>query len=132
MNPGVLRSSRAAWRSCLAQFVEQVKPAGFAAFFLDAVQAAELDAGAPGRFSRRHAGAHQVVRVLLDVEPQFLGHALFEIAPGLEHTRRESEGASARHTSSGVVFKAAAIADASRFQPAVSSRRRRRPAAVSV
>ena len=36
------------------------------------------------------------------------------------------------HTSSGDAFKAAAIAAARRFQPAISSRSRRRPAAVTV
>ena len=131
VNPGVLRSNRAAWRSCLAQFVEGVEAARFAAVFLDAVQAAELDAGAPCRFLRRHAGAHQVVRVLLDVKPQLLGHSLLEIAAGTSARAGVSEGGS-RYTSSGVVLKAVAIAEASRFQPAVSSRRRRRPATVSV
>jgi hypothetical protein len=56
-----------------------LKPAGFAAFFLSAVQAAELDSGAPCSLWRRDAGSDQIGHVLLDVESEFLRHAPFEI-----------------------------------------------------
>jgi hypothetical protein len=61
------------------EFVERLKPACFAAFFLSAVQAAELDSGAPCRFLRRYAGSNQIGYIFLDVESEFLGHAPFEI-----------------------------------------------------
>jgi hypothetical protein len=60
------------------EFVERLKPACFAAFFLSAVQAAELDSGAPCCLLRRHARSHQIGHVLLDVESEFLRHATFE------------------------------------------------------
>jgi hypothetical protein len=56
-----------------------LKTAGFAAFFLSAVQAAELDSGAPCCLLRRHARSNQIGYIFLDVESEFLGHAPFEI-----------------------------------------------------
>jgi hypothetical protein len=62
------------------QFIEQAKSACFAAIFLDARQAAELDSRPPGRYWRWDAGAQQVVSALLDVKSQLVGHALLEVA----------------------------------------------------
>ena len=61
------------------KFVEEAQPARLAAFFLDRVQAAELDSSPPRRLLRRDARPDQVVGKLLDVRPQFLAHPLFEI-----------------------------------------------------
>jgi hypothetical protein len=54
------------------QFVERLQAAGFAAFLLSAVQAAELDSGAPCGLWGRDAGPDQVGHVLTDVEAEFL------------------------------------------------------------
>jgi hypothetical protein len=61
------------------KFVERLNSARFAAFFLSAVQAAELDSRAPCRLLRRNARSHQIGHVLLDVESEFLRHAPFKI-----------------------------------------------------
>ncbi len=85
--PGVLRSRPCGVAELPAEFIERLKPARFAALFLNAVQAAELDAGAPCGLCRRDAGADEVVRVLIDMKLEFLGHAVLEIVAGFQHTQ---------------------------------------------
>jgi hypothetical protein len=56
-----------------------MKTARIPAFFLNRVQASELNARSPVSLFPRYPGAHKVLGVLLEVEAQLLGHAVLEI-----------------------------------------------------
>ena len=62
--------------------VEQAQAARLAAIRLGVVEAAEFQSRAARRFRRRHAGADEIGRVLLDMEAHLLGHG---VAKGFAH-----------------------------------------------
>jgi hypothetical protein len=63
-----------------------MKASSLATVLLHVVQAAELYASAASRFLRGHAGTHEVVSELLEMETQLVGHAFFEIAASRENS----------------------------------------------
>ena len=63
----------------LAELVEHLQAARGPQFLLQPFGAAQFDARPSACFCRRHAGAHQVLRVGLDVEPKLVGQTVLEI-----------------------------------------------------
>ena len=116
----------------LMELVEQAQTARLAAVRLGVVEAAEFQPRTARRLRLRHAGAARD-------RPCTARYGSASPRPWRPRTEAGGGESGARrrdvptcHTSSGTVFRAAAIADARRFQSAVSSCRRRRPASVRV
>jgi len=82
-------------------------------------------------FGAGHAGALQVIRSVLDMGAQLFLHFVGKLRAMEKLRGNRAEIGREAHSSSGCAESAAAMAAASRFQLSVSSRRRRRPAAVS-
>src|SRR6202023_1259858 len=70
------------------KLIEQLNAKCLAAVPFDIGKAAELSVCEAGRFFWSHAGAHELLGVLLDVKAQFLGHTLFKFAPPGEHSQQ--------------------------------------------
>ena len=68
----------------------------------------------------------------LDVKAHLVAHLALETIATHEHAGERTKTGHMAYTSSGVALSAVPMADASLFHSAVSSRRRRRPAVVSV
>src|SRR6266446_5901330 len=74
-----------------AELVKEVHAKGFPAIRFDVDGVAKLHPYLAGRFFPRHAGPHEVVGVLLNVETQLLGHSIFEITPPSERTKHRTK-----------------------------------------
>ena len=116
----------------LSQLVEESDSSCLPAVVLGGVDSAKLQSGAPPRFGARQTAALEVVGAQLQVELHFLTHLPFEPIPSHQNVDERPKSRPHDYTSSGVAFNAVPIAEASRFHSAVSSRNRRRPAAVKV
>lgn len=117
-----------------AERANAVQPARLAALVLIALGAAELEACLPPRRGGRHSGPDEIVRAHLDVEAELLPHLGVEcLGPACAGPERPDsrDEACNHHPSCGVAASDRAMAAARWFQLAVSSPRRRRPAAVS-
>jgi hypothetical protein len=74
-----------------AKLIKEVQAQGFPAIRFDVDAAAKLFPYLARRLLARHAGTHQIVRILLDVEAQLLGHPLFEIAAPRKHGKQRTQ-----------------------------------------
>src|SRR5262245_27957893 len=101
------------------------------AVFFKPLLAAELDARAAFRFRAIQARTLQIVRAALDVSAQLFLDLLFDLGPIKKPGGKRAKVGQEFHNSSGWAARAEAMAEARRFHPSASSRRRLRPADVS-
>ncbi len=100
-------------------------------FFSRLLPAAELDVCAALRLCTSQAGTFKVIGAVLDVGTEFLLDLGVHLGTLEESGDAEAKRSEEIHTSSGCTDSAEVMAATRRFQLAVSSRRRLRPAAVS-
>ena len=131
MNAGDRRSSRNGVADVAAQLVDQPQADGVAAFLLARVDAAELGERLPASFVFRNAAPPQIRLIELEVDPHLVLHLTLEVSPPAADSKPRLDARDETHTSSGIASSTNPIASESRRQYAVSSLRRRRPAAVS-
>ena len=114
-----------------AQLVDQPQADGVAAFLLARVNAAELGERTPASLLFRDTPPPQIRLIELEVDPHLVLHLTLEVSPAAADSKPRLDARDETHTSSGTASSANPIASESRRQYAVSSLRRRRPAAVS-
>ena len=111
--------------------LDEIAARRFVALLFEALISAELDARATFSFRARQTGALEIISPMLDMGAKLLVHLGVHLGTlkkiGDAKTKRIEEF----HTSSGCAPSAEPMAATSRFQLAVSSCRRLRPAAVS-
>ena len=113
-----------------AQLVEQPQADGVAAFLLARGNAAELGERTPAGFLFRHTPPAQIRLIELEVGPHLVLHLTLEVSAAAADAKPRSDACDETHRSSGIASSANPIASENRRQYAVSSLRRRRPAAV--
>ena len=116
----------------LAELVEETNAARLTAVLFRRIEPTEFEPGPPPGFLAAQAGPLQIGGLELQVQIHFVAHLALEPIAASEDPDERSQPRQHGYTSSGVAFSAAPIAVASRFHSAVSSRSRRRPAAVNV
>ena len=114
-----------------AQLVDQPQADGVAAFLLARVNAAELGERTPASFLFRDTPPPQIRLIELEVDPHLVLHLTLEVSSAAADSKPRLDARDETHTSSGIASSANPIASENRRQYAVSSLRRRRPAAVS-
>src|SRR5712692_270501 len=82
----------------LDEAFDEVNAAGVAAFFFGPLNAAAFDAGATVSFLPRHAAAHQILGIRLNVETQFRVHLAFHAGPPQHGPQPGPNAAPHRHT----------------------------------
>ena len=115
----------------LSQLVEQPLTASLAQVFLQRLQAPELEPGLALGVGFRRAGPHQVVDAGVEMEPQLVGHAGFELAPAGGDTQRRAQRPEQTHVTPRCPQSSRSKRNRSP-RPTGSSRRSRRPAAAGL
>ncbi len=114
-----------------AQLVDQPQADGVAAFFLARVNAAELGERTPASFLFRDTPPPQIRLIELEVDPHLVLHLPLEVSSTAADSKPRLDARDETQTSSGIASSANPTASENRRQYAVSSLKRRRPAAVS-
>src|SRR5947209_6738654 len=115
----------------LEKSVEKIAANSLLDFFFEALLSAELNAGAAFCLPTTQAGTLEIVSAMLDMRAKLLLHLLIEFRTMKKLCAKRTNVGQELHTSSGWAASAEAMAPARRFHPAVSSRKRLRPAVVS-
>ena len=113
-----------------AQLARQPQPDGVAAFLLARANAAELGEGVPARVVVGDTPPPQVRLIELEVDPHLVLHLTLEVSAAAADSKPRRDARDETHTSSGTASSANPTASENRRQYAVSSLKRRRPAAV--